>query len=80
MEKALAYGTAIVNINTGKDYTIPQVKGMEKSYLINLLSNSKGGRKGKDGIEGGIRQIVSEVKDLTLLTIPDFFDKHKPIE
>ena len=38
MKRAWAYGTAIININTGKGYTIPEVKAMPRELLINLLA------------------------------------------
>jgi len=37
--RAWAYATAIININTGGNYTIPEVKRMEREHLIKLKTN-----------------------------------------
>lgn len=49
LDRAWAYATAIININTGKSYTIKEVKEMDRSLLLNLVSTSKGGQRGGDG-------------------------------
>jgi len=38
MERAWAYGTAIVNINTGENYTIEDVKEMKRELLQKLVA------------------------------------------
>jgi hypothetical protein len=50
MKKAWAYGTAIININTGKNYTIPEVKKMDRNTLLNLIMlNTKDSTKDGKG-------------------------------
>jgi len=41
LERAWAYATAIININTGGNYTIPQVKRMDRRRLLNLIDPPK---------------------------------------
>jgi len=41
LDRAWSYATAIININTGKDYTISDVKKMKKSRLTTLLGENK---------------------------------------
>lgn len=42
MDRAWAYATAVANINTGKDHTVKQVKGMNKETLLKLVSFGDG--------------------------------------
>jgi len=55
LDRAWAYATAVVNINTGKNYTIKQVKEMDRDRLVNLLTYSKvlSGKEGGKGLGGG---------------------------
>jgi len=45
LDRAWAYATAIANINTGKNYTIKEVKEMDRIELVNLLSRNVGLKK-----------------------------------
>jgi len=55
MEKAWAYGTAILNINTDGNYTIEDVKAMNQNTLINLLKWNAS--KVREGIPSGTAQL-----------------------
>lgn len=55
MEKAWAYGTAIININTGKNYTIEDVKKMKRQMQLNLIALDKKGKWGQP--EGGCAEL-----------------------
>jgi len=41
MDRAWAYATAIVNINTGKSYTVRQIKKMDREGLLTLINPPK---------------------------------------
>jgi len=47
VERAWAYGTAVININTGKHYTISEIKAMPQDRLIKLLIDG-------DSLKGGV--------------------------
>jgi ParB-like chromosome segregation protein Spo0J len=42
MDRAWAFATAIANINTGKNYTVKQVKVMDKNQIQTFVFNPKG--------------------------------------
>jgi len=62
IERVWAYATAIININTGGNYTIPEVKRMERDALLNLImQGTKDGTKiGKGAKELSRRIGVSQ--------------------
>jgi len=77
MDRAWAYATAIVNINTGKSYTVKQVKKMDTKFLLTLVSTSQGGQRAGDGIKGGQAELsrrtgipqVSEIRLFLLILL-----------
>lgn len=42
MDRAWAFTTAITNINTGKNYTVKQIKAMDKNQILTLVFNPVG--------------------------------------
>ena len=46
IDRMWAYATAIYNINSGEEKTIPQIKKMNREKLINIVFGSTGGRGG----------------------------------
>jgi ParB/RepB/Spo0J family partition protein len=51
MDTAWAYATAIANINTDKNYTVKEIKAMDKVLLLTLVT--KGDHKGSAKVELG---------------------------
>jgi len=47
LERAWAYAAAIININIGGNFTIPEVKRMEREKLINLLTLGENSGRGQ---------------------------------
>lgn len=85
MDRAWAFTTAIVNINTGKSYTVKEIKVMDKSYLLTLADKTSPGQ-GQTGGQaefsrrtGISRQIVSVyLKNIGLEEqVQDAIDKQK---
>lgn len=68
MEKAWLYGTMIVNINDNKDYTIQEVKGMERGALLTLITPKKEGSE-KGQTIGGTSKLAEDIKGISQATI-----------
>lgn len=60
MERAWLYGTMIVNINTGKNYTIEEVKEMEQKVVLSLIQLGK--KRGPDSKSTGTAQLSKDIQ------------------
>jgi len=75
LDRAWAFATAIININTGENYTVNDVKKMDKNHWQELANPAKSNKGGYE--KGGVRELERRtgIEKLSRKTVEGTRDK-----